>query len=73
MLEKYPEEEAAAIDMILEDIFYKKARELVLNKRVRSDSRGMEDIRPITCETDILQEYTVQVYLQEAKHRLWLR
>lgn len=54
MLEKYPEEEAAAIDMILEDIFYKKARELVLNKRVRSDGRGMEDIRPITCETDIL-------------------
>lgn len=54
MLEKYPEEEAATIDMILEDIFYKKARELVLNKRVRSDGRGMEDIRPITCETDIL-------------------
>lgn len=53
MLEKYPEEEAT-IDMILEDIFYKKARELVLNKRVRSDGRGMEDIRPITCETDIL-------------------
>ncbi|MDR2426229.1 MAG: polyribonucleotide nucleotidyltransferase [Endomicrobium sp.] len=53
MLEKYPEE-AAAISMILEDIFYKKARELVLNKRVRSDGRGLEDVRPITCEVDIL-------------------
>ena len=54
MLEKYPEETAAAADMILEDIFYRKARELVLNKKVRSDGRGVEDIRPITCETDIL-------------------
>lgn len=54
MQEKYPEEEASSIDMILENIFYKKARELVLNKRVRSDGRGIEDIRNITCETDIL-------------------
>lgn len=54
MLEKYPEEAPSAADMILEDIFYQKARELVLNKRVRSDGRGFEDIRPITCETDIL-------------------
>lgn len=54
MLEKYPEETAATVDMLLEDIFYKKARELVLNKKVRSDGRGVEDIRPITCETDIL-------------------
>lgn len=54
MLEKYPEETAAKVDMLLEDIFYKKARELVLNKKVRSDGRGMEEIRPIACETDIL-------------------
>ncbi|MDR1195546.1 MAG: polyribonucleotide nucleotidyltransferase [Endomicrobium sp.] len=53
MIEKYPEE-ASSISMILEDIFYKKARELVLNKRVRSDGRGLEDIRPIACEVDVL-------------------
>jgi polyribonucleotide nucleotidyltransferase len=54
LVEKYPQELASTIDAILEDIFYKKARELVLNKRVRTDGRGLEEIRPITCETDIL-------------------
>jgi polyribonucleotide nucleotidyltransferase len=53
-VEKYPQELASTIDAILEDIFYKKARELVLNKKVRTDGRGLEEIRPITCETDVL-------------------
>jgi polyribonucleotide nucleotidyltransferase len=54
LTEKYPQGSSAVIDAILEDIFYKKARELVLNKKVRTDGRGLEEIRPITCETDIL-------------------
>jgi polyribonucleotide nucleotidyltransferase len=54
MVEKYPQEDSAVIDVILEDIFYKKARELVLNQKVRTDGRGLEEIRPITCEIDIL-------------------
>jgi polyribonucleotide nucleotidyltransferase len=54
LLEKYPEELPITIDVILEDIFYKKARELVLNKKVRTDGRGLEEIRPITCETNAL-------------------
>jgi len=54
MLEKYPQENKGTIDFLLEDIFYKKARELVLNKRVRTDGRGLEDIRTITCETGLL-------------------
>jgi polyribonucleotide nucleotidyltransferase len=54
LLKKYPEELPATIDIILENIFYKKARELVLNKKSRTDGRGLKEIRPITCETDIL-------------------
>jgi polyribonucleotide nucleotidyltransferase len=54
LLEKYPEELPATIDTILEDIFYKKARELVLNKKIRTDGRDFEEIRPITCETGVL-------------------
>jgi polyribonucleotide nucleotidyltransferase len=54
MIEKYPQEESLAIGAILEDIFYKKARELVLNKRVRTDGRDLEEVRPITCEIDVL-------------------
>ncbi|GHT60075.1 polyribonucleotide nucleotidyltransferase [Endomicrobiia bacterium] len=54
LIEKYPEESATVIDTMLEDIFYKKARELVLNKKVRTDGRYLEEIRPITCETGVL-------------------
>jgi polyribonucleotide nucleotidyltransferase len=54
LVEKYPQESTSTIDTILENIFYKQARELVLNKKVRTDGRGLEEIRPITCETDIL-------------------
>jgi polyribonucleotide nucleotidyltransferase len=54
LLGKYPEELPITIDAILEDIFYKKARELVLNKKIRTDGRGFEEIRPITCETGVL-------------------
>ncbi|MDR1122507.1 MAG: polyribonucleotide nucleotidyltransferase [Endomicrobium sp.] len=51
---KYPQELTSTIDVILEDIFYKKVRSFVLNKKVRIDGRGLEEIRPITCEIDIL-------------------
>lgn len=54
LIKKYPNESMSTINEILEDIFYKKARELILNKRVRSDGRDFEEIRPIICETDIL-------------------
>jgi polyribonucleotide nucleotidyltransferase len=54
LIEKYPEESATTINTMLEDIFYKEARELVLNKKVRTDGRGLEEIRPITCETGVL-------------------
>ncbi len=54
LLEKYPEELLATIDAMLEDIFYKKARELVLSKKMRTDGRIFEEIRPVTCETGVL-------------------
>ncbi|GMO65899.1 MAG: hypothetical protein Nk1A_3520 [Endomicrobiia bacterium] len=54
LMKKYPNESMSTINEILEDIFYKKARDLILNKKVRSDGRGFEEIRPIVCETDIL-------------------
>jgi polyribonucleotide nucleotidyltransferase len=53
MEEKY-EGSAKETDFLLEDIFYKKARELVLDKNIRTDGRTLTEIRPITCELDIL-------------------
>ncbi|MDR2860436.1 MAG: polyribonucleotide nucleotidyltransferase, partial [Elusimicrobiota bacterium] len=54
LAEKYPDEETGKMDAILEDIYYKKARSLVLSKKLRTDGRGLEEIRPINCEIDVL-------------------
>ena len=51
--EKFPES-GAAVSFLLEDIFYRKARKLVLEKRIRTDGRKFDQIRPITCEIGVL-------------------
>ena len=53
LAEKYPEQ-GSCIVAFLEDMFYSAARNLILNKKVRSDGRSYTEIRPITCETGIL-------------------
>lgn len=53
LAEKYPEQ-SALIDYVMEDIFYKEARKLVLTKNIRTDGRTLTEIRPITCEVGYL-------------------
>lgn len=53
LAEKYPDQ-SKNIDLIIENVFYKKARELVLTKKIRTDGRTFTQIRPITCETGYL-------------------
>ncbi|MDR1259776.1 MAG: polyribonucleotide nucleotidyltransferase [Endomicrobium sp.] len=53
-IEKYPKELPETIETILEDIFFKKARELILTRKIRTDGRNLEEIRSITCETNML-------------------
>lgn len=53
LAEKYPEQ-TAMIDFVMEDIFYKEARKLVLTKNIRTDGRALTEIRPITCEVGYL-------------------
>jgi polyribonucleotide nucleotidyltransferase len=47
-------EQGSVIKAQLEDIFYRQARQLILEKRVRTDGRKLDEIRPITCEVSIL-------------------
>jgi polyribonucleotide nucleotidyltransferase len=54
ILEKYPKELPETVDAILEDIFCKKVRELILYKKTRVDGRNFWDLRPITCEIGLL-------------------
>lgn len=49
----FPETEST-IKNILEDIFYRKARQLILEKKVRSDGRKYDEIRNIECQTALL-------------------
>ena len=41
-------------DALMEDLMYEILRSGIFDKGVRVDGRGLEDIRPITCEIDIL-------------------
>lgn len=52
-LEKYPEQKAE-IGQVIEGILYEEARALILKDKVRTDGRKWDQIRPITCEVDIL-------------------
>ena len=51
--ETFPEK-SKDIDFVMEDIFYNKARQLVLTKNIRTDGRKLTEIRPITCEVGYL-------------------
>ncbi|MBN1823638.1 MAG: polyribonucleotide nucleotidyltransferase [Endomicrobiales bacterium] len=53
LAEKYPEKDAV-ISYVLEDVFYRKARELILNEKTRSDGRKFDEIRPIECQVGVL-------------------
>lgn len=52
--EKIPEEQVKLFESELKDIETKIVRESILKDKKRTDGRGPEDIRKITCEVDIL-------------------
>jgi polyribonucleotide nucleotidyltransferase len=47
-------EDAPLIGIYFHDLEKKVIREMMLNERVRLDGRGLEDVRPLTIETDLL-------------------
>jgi polyribonucleotide nucleotidyltransferase len=49
------ENQKKLFDLLFEDMQYEILRSGILNKGKRVDGRGLEDIRAITCEIDILQ------------------
>lgn len=53
LLEKFPESERK-IKSILQELEKKDMRQMILNERRRTDGRGIDQIRPITCEVGIL-------------------
>jgi len=52
--EQFPEADDAALAALYGDAEKKKVRELILRKGVRADGRGVDEIRPISCEVGIL-------------------
>jgi polyribonucleotide nucleotidyltransferase len=53
LAEKYADK-SKDINFVMENVFYKEARELVLTKNIRTDGRALTEIRPITCEVGYL-------------------
>lgn len=52
--EKVPEEQRALILKLLEELESDIVRKSIIKKKIRTDGRGPEDIRQITCEIDVL-------------------
>jgi polyribonucleotide nucleotidyltransferase len=52
--ERVPEELHRHIGAELEELEYSVVRASILERKVRTDGRGPEEIRPITCEVDFL-------------------
>ncbi|MBN1835358.1 MAG: polyribonucleotide nucleotidyltransferase [Spirochaetales bacterium] len=52
--DRVPEEFQKQIGAILEDLEAEVVRTSILGRKVRTDGRGPEDIRPISCEVDFL-------------------
>ena len=52
--EQIPEEEKDLLEQLFEDIEYNVVRESILDNKVRTDGRGLDDIRPIECEVGVL-------------------
>lgn len=48
------EEKEKNISNIIKDMEKKEMRHMILTENVRSDGRGLDDIRPITCEVGVL-------------------
>jgi polyribonucleotide nucleotidyltransferase len=48
------EEQNKLVDELLEKLEYSVVRQSIITRQLRTDGRGPRDIRPITCEIDIL-------------------
>ncbi|MBX3023380.1 polyribonucleotide nucleotidyltransferase [bacterium] len=50
---QFPEQDAA-VNEVIEDIESRAMREMIVTEKKRVDGRGVTDIRPISCEVDVL-------------------
>ncbi len=52
--ERIPEENLRLVDALLEELESQIVRQSILERKIRTDGRGPKDIRPITCQIDVL-------------------
>jgi polyribonucleotide nucleotidyltransferase len=52
--EELPSETKKFVKNYLSDLQYHVVRDMILNDKVRLDGRGLEDVRPLDMEVDIL-------------------
>src|ERR1035437_10098906 len=49
-----PDEDVPLVKYYFGELQYHYVRDMILNQKIRLDVRGLEDVRPLTMETDIL-------------------
>jgi polyribonucleotide nucleotidyltransferase len=52
--DKIPEQQFRLVRELMEELEYTTVRRSILDRKVRTDGRGPKDIRPISCEVDVL-------------------
>lgn len=53
--ERIPEEQESAYYKLMEELEQEVVRTSIVERKIRTDGRGPEDIRPISCEVKVLQ------------------
>ncbi len=52
--EQVPEEQLRLLTELIDDLEYRTVRDSIVKRKIRTDGRGLTDIRPISCEIDLL-------------------
>jgi polyribonucleotide nucleotidyltransferase len=53
--DRLPEQQPGLLGELLEELEYSVVRGSILDRKIRTDGRGPRDIRPISCEIDLLR------------------
>jgi polyribonucleotide nucleotidyltransferase len=52
--QQVPEERLGLLTELIDDLEYRTVRDSIVKRKIRTDGRGPTDIRPISCEIDLL-------------------
>jgi polyribonucleotide nucleotidyltransferase len=70
--EQYPDK-GTYIAQVVDQIVKRDMRRMILETSKRLDGRGLDQIRPITCEVGVCRARTARRFLLAVRPRVWVR